>query len=387
MDHLGLTAAELSEYHQALRFTHERRLRVDVLTLEGRPVRSLSPVLFDGQVMVDVDSDVSRVLDLAFLDPSRSLGFEPDEPRAVPLHRSRMVQVHYAVRVPALSRWVSAEVFTGPIWDFDRQGAEVRLVGHGKERLSLGQLGKGITYQAKSLKTAAIRGILTETGEGAISVPRLKPTLPHPLSLGPMDQGWVEAKKLASSMDRQLFYPGNGRAYLRPHSLRPVFRFRNEILGEPKIRRNLEGLFNTIIVVGADPKGPKKRIHVRVSLPAAHPLSPESLGRNGKPQYLIYRDENDHIKTEAEARSRARRLLIEKSTALFEMTFDSLPVPHLQELDCVMVDTDDFGLVPVRLRQFGIPLSADPQPMTVGTIRRTTKARLRTGGKDWQDAA
>lgn len=388
MQRLGLTFDELAEYHRTLRTTHERRIHVEVLDLEGNVLSSLTPVATDGQVMVDTtQADTpSRILDLTFLDPHRTIQFEPDSPGAAPLHRSRMIRVIYSVRVPALERWVSCEVFTGPIWDFDRDGAEVSVVAHGKERLSLGQQWHPRTYAAKTPKTRVIKAILADTGEDRLAVPDLRVTMPHRFTIGRMASPWPRAQRVARSMDHELFYDGRGVCVLRKPVSTPLFTFgEGFLLGEPLIDRDPEGVFNIFEVLGANPKGPKKRVEASSRLPANHPLSAESLGRNGRPQFLAKRVENPHIKTLHEAQARADRLRDDSTRTLVNYQFDTLPVPHLDENDLVRVQTDD-GVFLVRMQQWTLPLGWEGAPaMTVGAVRRTTRTRRRRSGSRRQN--
>lgn len=376
---LGLTRAELQVFHAGLCRTHERSIELQVLNLDGRVLRSLTPMHLDGQVTIDATTDdqtPSRILNLTFLDPGRSLGFEPDSPAAAPLHRSRMIRVIDSRRVPGLDFWVDCPVFVGPIWDFDRNGPEVRVVAHGKERQAMGSRWKGRTFAKKSRKTTMIRTLLEDAGETRMVIPDLRATLPNRLTIGRLGSSWAYVCRVARSMDRHPFYDGAGTFRLRAYGMRPVLVFHEALLGEPEIRRSVEGVVNTVWVVGGKPKGQKKRVQAVSTLPARHPLSPESLGRDGAPLRLAERHDNPHIKTIAEAKRKARRIRDDRATTTTEFAFDVLPFPHLDELDMVAVDSDDGRLL-VRMRQWSIPLGPAASPMTVGSLRRTTRARAR----------
>lgn len=373
---LGLTAAELRAYNRGLVQTHERRIEVQVMNLEGHVLRSLTPKVLDGQVVIDVTQTPTRILTLTFLDPSRSLAFEPDSPSDAPLHRSRMVRVVDSRKVPELDDWVDCPVFTGPLWNFQRNGAEVTITAHGKERQSMGAKWTIRNFAKKSRKTTMIRTLLTLTGERWLSIPNLRYTFPNRLTVARMDQPWAKVRRVARSMNRHLFYDGRGWARLRPYPTKPVYTFYRALLSEPEIRRDIEGLVNIVWVVGGKPKGQKKRVQAVARLPRRHPLSPESLGRNDAPLYLPEKVTNPHIKTIAEAKRRAVRIRDDRARVTTEFSFESLPIPHLEEQDMVAVQSDDGRLL-VRMRQWTIPLGPDAQPMTVGTLRRTTRARRR----------
>lgn len=373
----GLTYAELIEYHRALVNTHERKITVRVLDLNENVLTSLTADILDGVITIDVDRDPIRVLDFTFLDPNRVVQFEPDSPSDAPLHRSRMIQIGYSINVPALERWVTVYPFTGPVYDFDRQGPVVTIVAHGKEILAEGNAWVPRTFPAKTKKTRVIRDMLTDAGETNMAIPDLPTTMPTRLTVGQMQTRWPKAKKLGRSMDRDLFYDGTGAAVLRARSSRPVFTFdKRFLLDDPLFDRDPEGVINTWKVVGAKPKGAKTRVSAEVALPPAHPLSPgaKGLGRNGKRHVLARRVENNHIKTKAEAKKRAMRMRDDAIRTVINYTFDSIPVAHLDEYDMVRLVCDD-GTFLVRIRQLTIPLGWDgAPPMSVGSLQRTTNA-------------
>lgn len=386
MRRLGLSDADLRAFHRGLVDTHERRIHVIVSDLDGNILTHLTPDVLDGQVMVDTTGEAdqpTRILDLLFLDPSRSVHFEPAAPGDAPLHRSRVIQVVDSRRVPELADWIDVVVFTGVVWDFDRQGAEVTLVAHGMERQALGQAWKPVTYAKHRKKTAVIKDILAATGENALAgIPDLSARMPERMTIARMDSPWPRAKRLSASMDRQLFYPGNGRPVMRRLPSRPVFTFRDDrhLLSEVKIDRDPEGVFNTFVAVGSKAKGSKHRPQAVATLPPAHPLSPQSLARSGEPLRLVKREENRQIKSDTEAKARAERMADAGSRVLVNYSFDSIPIPHLDENDLVRVVTSQ-GTFLIRMEKWSLPLGFEgAPPMTVGDVRRTTGRRHRTGG-------
>lgn len=377
---LGLTPTEFRAYRRALARTHERRITVTVLDLDEKVVTEMHPVILDGQVVVDTTAgkDIpTRLLTLTLLDPRRRIVFEATSVNDAPIHRQYMLRITYSVLVTELDRWVGARVFTGPIWDFDRTGALVTVVAHGKDRLSLGQAWVQRSFPAKTKKTTIIRRVLAATGETRLAIPDLKASTPRRFSLLRMDQPWVKIRHLARSMDRTLFYDGRGIAVLRPRSNRPVFTFPREMqLSDVTIDRDPEGILNTFQYLGGKPKGSKKRVQSDVfTLPPAHPNSPRSLGRKNSPLRLVWREENDQVKTKAEANRRARRKRDDALRTSVEISVDVLPVPILDEGDLVRVPTDT-GVYLVRANTWTLPLGieGDP-PMTLGAVRRTTAAR------------
>jgi hypothetical protein len=376
----GLSQAGFRNYLAALQQPHERRVSAEIQTLGGTLLRSLTLNVLDGQVTVDTTAEVSRMLSLTFLDPSQSLQFEPDSPGDAPLHRSRRIQVHYAIRVPALSDWVSCPVFTGPLWDFDRQGALVSITAHGMDRQGLGNRWSPRSFAKKSKKTTAIRALLSDIGFTRMSVPDLPATFPNRFSIGRMDQPWVKAKSIARSMNRHLFVDAAGIPRLRAYPKRAAFTFDAALLSEPFVNRGAPTV-NIVEVIGAKPKGSKTRVSAVAALPDGNPNSPQSLAMTaGHPLYLGYKEENDHIKTKAGCFTIARRIRDEKAQTSAEIGWDSLPIVCLEEMDMV-VAVSESGPFTTRAQQWTIPLGGSAPggtngpPMTVGSIRRTTAAK------------
>lgn len=375
MDRLGLHPTDLRAYQQALTFTHERRIRVHIFDLNMTLMRSLTPQVLDGQVTCDTTAEVSRILTLTFLDPSQSLAFEPDSPGPA-LWRNRIVRVIYSVRVPALGDWIDCPVFTGPLWDFSRQGAQVSITAHGMERLALGQAWNHKVYPAKSKRTDAIEDILGRVGEDCHALPNLAFKFPQQFSVAKMDQPWKRAQHIAHSMNRYLMYDGRGTLHLRHFNDRPVFTFDRELLSPPTFTRSKDPIINTVEVTGAKPKGAKRR--VRAVSVATGWMSPDSLGRGSNGLRLAEQVQNDHIRSTKEARDVADRRLKHHEQQRVTVAFDSLPIPHLEEHDRVAVTSTGVGEVRLRMAQWTIPLGGgdgSAAPMTVGSVRRTTQGR------------
>lgn len=382
---LGLTHEGWKAYIRALSHTHRRRITLEVLDLDGNPITTMAPMILDGQVVVDAtaaDDQPTRILTLSFLDPKRRIAFEPDQVGDTPLHRRRMLRVTYSIRVPELQRWVGCRVFTGPLWDFDRTGAIVNLTAHGKEKQALGNIWTQLHFPAKTRKTTIIRRLLVATGETRMSIPDAKTTTPKRFTVLRMDKPWVKARHVAKSMDRRLFYDGRGIAFLRVHTSRPVFTFAPRMqLSDVTVDRDPEGIFNVFLFTGGKPKGAKRKVRSKAyALPKWHSLSPWALRRNDKPFRLVDVEENDQVKTVAEANRRARRRRDDATRTSVTASVDVLPVPFLDEGDLVRVPTDR-GVFLIRASKWTLPLSTEGSPaMTLGAIRRTTPGRH--GNKD-----
>lgn len=376
MQRMGLTATEFAAYLDTLRSSHTKSIRVTVLDLDGDVRASITPRVLDGQVVVDTGGDVTRKLTMSFLDPRHTLNFDSDSPDDGALFADRMLQVEYTVYVPALDRHVSCPVFTGVITSLQRNGGVVDVEAEGKERLALGAAWRPYTVKKGTKKVEAIRSILDErAGETLFALPTLATRLPKTVSLGRMAQPWKIARRIASSMDRQLFYRGNGVCMLRRYPGTPLHTFKvgTDVLGDVAVSYSMGDFVNVVEVIGGKPKGAKKRVRGIAVAPTSHPLSPARLGRNGVPRRLVLRVENDHIRSHAEANRKAKRILEDRLRQTVEVTFDALPMPHLEEGDLVRVQTPD-SVVAFRLRQFSIPLTTDGDPvMSVGYLKRTRR--------------
>ena len=377
MQRLGLNSqGAFAAYLNALVNTHQRRIRLQVLTREGKLIRSLTPYILDGQVSVDSKQKdrATRTCTMQILDPTNSLGFEADGLADMPLHQKRMIRVGYEIFVDALGEWVNCWVFTGPIADLKRTGAVVELTAYGKEAMMLGTTWIPRQFKKGVKKTRVIKELFRDAGETRMSIPDLPAKLPAIFTVKKLDTRWAKAKKLAASMDRQLFYDGRGVAILRHRPNKPVYAFDAALLSDPEIGRPGEDFTNIWTVHGRKPKGAKKRVSASVTLPKAHSLSPHSLARGGK---LFYRGEvetNDAIRTKAEATARAKRMRDDGARLEVQFGFDALPIPILDEGDLVRVRTrQDVWLV--RMQQFTIPLGIESEAtMTVGAIKRSTAA-------------
>jgi hypothetical protein len=388
MQTLGLSAAEWEAYVAALSSTHERRVVVEVQTLDGDVLRSLTPPILDGQVTTDVGAEPMHVLSLQLLDPSRSLAWEPDSPNAVPVHRSHALHVSYNVRVPALGRWVDCPVFQGPIWDMTREGAVVTLTAHSWDRQAMGEKWAAVAYGKKSKKTGAIRNLMAGVGETRMTVPDLRTTFPDRWVVKRLDKVWPKVRAVARSLGRNAFYDGDGRFWVRRPSSKPAMTFQGPwVLSEPKVERKVDAARNTFEVWGKKPKG-KPRVRAVTVVPSRAPMSATGgastggLARHGKPHRLVHSEENPHIKTRREALTRAVHLRDAQARGESTVTVEVSPFPPLDPYDLVHVKTDE-GTYAVRASQYSLPLGGSQSgggegaPMVIGTTRRTISAAPR----------
>lgn len=379
---LGLTATERGAYERALRSSHVRRIDVDVLTLDGEVLSKIDPVLLGGQVNVDLDAEVTRSASLQFLDPRHALNFDTDSPDDGALYADRMIRVRYGIHVEELGRWVWCPVFVGPVTKLSRAGDVVQVEAQGKEALVRGAIWRPLTLKKGAKVTDAIRTLMRDRGgETRFDFPDLSQRLPKARSLDRLVEIWATARSLARGVNRQLFYDGAGRLVLRAFPGSVVYTFTSgtggDVLSGLNVSYELGDVKNVVEVKGQPPKGKKERVRGVAVAPGAHPLNPARLGRKDAPRYLVESVEDSSIRTDKAARERAEAILEDRLREVVEVTFDSLPIPHLDPGDLVRVKTDELA-VTFRVRQFSIPLSSDGAPvMPVGYLKKTTPNRRR----------
>lgn len=397
MKYANLTKAQKQTYNRTIRGPHLRLVELRILTLDFKIVRTLTPLLTTGQVTWDVEQTPMMVATVSFVDRTRSLVFEPDSAGDAPIHRKFMLQVADSRYIPGIG-WVDCDVFTGPIWDFDRTGANVSLTAHSVDRLASGSIRRAKMWRRKTKKTDIITGLLREAGATRLRIPDLRYTTPvhvHVRQTSParhdrkphtvrrttgfhtttQNTYWDKASGLADSMNRLLYPTADGTFELRAHPERPVYHFDRELLADPDLSRPGEEGPNTFLVVGAKPKGSKRRVSSGlVGFPNSHPLSAASLAWNGKPYLVLDKISNPHAKTKAECRKIAVRHRDRAARMLVQVSFDALPIPWLRPWDLVTAETGQ-GRLGVHIRQLTYPLTMDLSPMTVGAKKMVNPNR------------
>lgn len=363
----------------ALLQTHHRIIvSVQLMDLSHKYMSDISRRLISGQVDVDAKATEStRQATLELLDPMYELHLDGDAPQDGSVFYTRMIKIIYTVVSTDGKTRFSIPIFCGPIDKVERNGPIVGITAVGKDKLAMSQVWKGKTYKKGHRKTWVIANILMElAGEAAskIKVTEIKEKAGK-VSISRDDTAWNEAKKLATSLNQQLFYDGRGICQLRrlPKKTLYTFREKGTLLTAPHVAYDVAGVVNAVEVVGGKPKGKKTKISYRVVAPKTHTLSPWSMGRNGSPRYLPEVIENESIKSIVKARRLAKARLKNALLEQVEVTFDSLPVPYLEEGDLVRVSSDAFSGA-FRMEKFSIPLTADGT-MSVGYLRRVTPSK------------
>lgn len=398
---LGLGAAAKAAYLSKLVSSHEIRVRTSLLNLQEQEIADLSDYTSDGQVNVDSTAPVDRSLTLSLFDPRARLSFDPDAPADSALFLNRMLKVTYGVWVSSTYGWVDVPVFTGPITKLDRPADElVSVECQGKEAIALRPAWHPITLRKGMTKVNAIRTVMRErAGETSFDLPEISARLRKTISVGRMASPFKVAQSIARSMNKQLYFDGDGVLRLRNPSSH-VFTFKpgknGSVMTPVQVSYDLEGFANTVYVKGGQPRGTKPptpkepptggesdaaAAHVADirwvdQLSASHPLSAARLGRIGSAGgFIVETIENDKIRSRTEAKRVARQRLQDLSLAATTVSFEALPLPFLEPQDRISVVTDD-GTIRSRLDQFSLPLRVGSN-MSVGFLKRVSSSTRR----------
>jgi hypothetical protein len=384
----GLSRAQLRAFEATLCESHLTRTRIEVLDQNEQVIRRYTPRVMGGQVDVDAEALPSRVADVELLDTSGRLEFVPTSAATAGAFVDNFLRVSLDTYVPSVG-WCTTPLITGPITDVNRSGPSVSVKVDGKETLAMDPavlwMGENAKVLQRGLKvTDAITRLLQAQGERRLAIPDLPRRLHDRITLDRMASPWAVARKLAASLDRQLFYDGAGFARLRTRPTDRVFAFRAGVVGgkksnvltQPEQSYGSDNIRNVIEALGPKPEG-KGRMRKRFVAIANGPLSPGGLSRNGEPRWLVERMELENGKRLATVRDAARRELDARTTIETELAFTALVAPHLEELDrCAL--WWDGSWSNFTLRRFTIPLLGS-DGMSVNVQRRVSMLRRRGG--------
>lgn len=384
---LGLTASQRASFEALLASHHSIQVRLVVMDLDHQERTDVTSRLMDGQVTFDAEAAVTRSLELELLDPTGALHLDTNSPDQGAMFMDRMVSVRYSVINSAGTIRYDVPIFTGPITKLERNGAAIRVEAMGKEIFGLSMPWQTKTFKAGYRTTQAIIEILRDVmGENKIAVPDRSNKLPRNVTVGTTTDKdgtrttskspWEVAKSLATSIEHQLYFDGNGVATMRPLPENVVFTFREgpggTLKSKPTAGFNIDSVVNAVEVFGKKPeqvkgKTTKKQPHARVVASSADPLSPVKMGRSGKPRYLPLIVEEDGITSDAEALSRANTELRRGLRSSIDVMYDALVVPHLEELDVVRLSSEKYASTHV-LKKFAVPLTAGGTA-TIGYVK------------------
>ena len=382
---LPLSKKDRELYEKTLTRSHRMRTRLELFNRNEEPIGAVGGRITGGSVQVSATTDVSRSLSVDLIDPRRTSRFEPDSPGDAALFADQFIGVEYGVLVPELERWVNVPIFMGPVTLFERRGAQVRVEAQGKERLMLAPhyAGKGYMIRKRTRVDAAIRQVAARTGEERFALPDLPAKLNRSRAVSSKSEPWkvirggeetskgklIPGVLARSGSDLEPYYDGRGRLTVRRKQSSPVFTFRTgdhgHVIDQPQITYDLETFRNVVMVAGGKRKK-RKAAGARVTLPPNHPGSPQSLARNGDPRFIIEFIDRDGLRTDKACRKFRAKELGRLSREFVSASFNSLPVPHLEEDDQVALRTSD-GLLTFPLESFVIPLTGGDSMSVNGT--------------------
>lgn len=366
--------ADLLTYRDGLTVTHLRRVSAKVMHLDHSLVTRDYHGILDGQVTMDTSTDVTTTANLSLLDPSMSIGWEPDSPRGYP-HLRRMIQIIDSRYIDALSAWIDCPVFTGPVMDFDRDGATVSISADSKARLAMGNFAQNHTWAAKRKVVDVITDMLVNwAGEAParIHLPSIKATIPEKLTVHHSDRIWDHVVRLVHSVGMVCFYDGAGHFRMRSPSNSPALTIDSSILCSPiRVDRQAPDIKNRWIVRGPRPRAHKKRVVVDLRLPTKHPWSAQNLGRNGVPRWLIDEIQPGHVKNTAAAEKIAKQARDDVLRGSQQVSADMLPLPDVEPYDLVRLTDPLIGTYLARANQYTFPLGTGG-PATFGAVKRVS---------------
>lgn len=376
-------------YERTLRESHRIRVRIDVYDRDEEFVETLDAQVVEGQVDYDITADIRSSMSLTLADRDTKLAWSP----MGKVYADNFLSAVYGVYVPAdenvdgstwtTGAWVEVGVFFGPITKYDRNGHEVQLEAQGKESLLLPpakqSIGDPDPPANRYMRTVLVR-LLEPFGEERIALGDLRgKKVPGNYSIDPAkirDNGvWWYMRSLARSRNFGLYYDGDG--YLRARRLNPggepSWHFQ-DLLTEPAVAYDILDVRNRVEVWDQTTKGQPDPLVRLDLLPASHPLSKESLARNGKDRILVERiEENETKMTIADGVALADGVLKQHSQGVMSVQFEHLPIPQLRLGTKVAAHVEAGQLaegttVPFTLHSYTLPLTADDS-MAVGYTR------------------
>lgn len=374
---LGLSSAEQKLFELSLISGYNLKITVQVLNLNHTYLADLSTRLIDGQVNYAWNQPINYSASMTLFDPDSAIGFDTNSPADNALYADRMIRIVYSVYSSLLPKWIDVPIFCGPVTKVTRDDALVAVECQGKESLvsEPTMAWRPKTYAKGTLLTALVKDVMANyNGESKFDLPGWTTRTTRAYSLLRESVVWDFVKAVAGS--KQVYYDGRGVLKMRDYPAAPTFTFTEaHLLSVPKLDYNSQDIRNTVLVKGATPDGKPQIISARY-LPAAHPFSPQSLARGGKPRYLVEVVDDSNIATLASANTIAQNTVNSLGSSNVGFDFDSFPIPHLEPGDLISLSTRDFA-INLRATEFAIPLKAGPQ--SNGIIRKlaSNKAKLR----------
>lgn len=377
---LPLSSVDLAAYYKALSSSYSLRIEVLLMDTDQNVLDDLSDTLLDGQVNADSKGEVTRQANLTLFDPNRQLHFDSNAPTDGNLFLDRMIRINYQVASPSNDLgWVTVPIFTGPIANMTRSGTTIDLDLIGKEKIAQKPAWRTKNYPIGSLRRTVIMDLLTNTGETKFALDPWTKKTADPYGVTRETDVWTLAKRMAAGM--LFFYDGAGTLVLRPWMTRSIYTFKTgkggNVVTYPDIAYDIDDVRNIVLVKGAVPKGGSRPVEATAYADRNHPLSAQSLGRNGYGRHIPEIIEDGDLLTKADCQELADQRLKELLLGTLTASFDTMPVPTLELGDVVQLSTPEFSFQ-FAVDSFSIPLKAGGA-MSVGYIQRRSvnKGKIR----------
>jgi hypothetical protein len=398
---LGLTAAQDDLFYEALKSSHRIRILVRIHDRNERVISEIRPDILSGSVQFDAEADVTRSLSLEILDPKHQLEFDSTNPGAGALFADNFISVRYGVFVETIGTgtWVDVPVFFGILTLFSRKGPIVTVEAQGKETLGLDPhfVTRQYMLADNQLVRDAIEKVMRQLGERKFKLGMITGKLQKKRSVIPGEQPWrvctggdkdssgEEKPSLMSKSAKTsdvaatwyLFYDGTGTLTAKSKNAPAIFTFKHDehLVSQPGYDYDVLAFRNHAEVLGGKGKNATRRARGEYSLPAAHPLSPSSLARNGDGRFLSIFIEAEGLKSDSECKQRAKRAVEANDTEGVSANFESLPIPTLEENDKITLDMGEY-ILSFKLKQFTLPLTVDGT-MSIGFSKQIKPKRRR----------
>lgn len=397
----NIRGALLDDYLAALSSSHAYSVAAEIYNLDDdflqRYSESELPIL-EGQVDVDATADIERTLSVTFANvPETST--DATSPGAA-LSAKRQLKVIVTVYVPREDGTITpvdVPVFYGPISRVQRDTETVSVEASGKESFFLppNRLRRstvpGENEDEQKIESyyvgALIKTMAKRHGERMLRVPRTDAKIAEDSKLfdkASQESGaWPLMQKIANN--RQLYYSADGYLTMRKRrSKRPCYVFKDgangNVLTDPVIEWDQSTFRNTVDLRAFQRKSGNEKenpaLRVSVSLEGWHPLSPNSLSRNGLGRELVEVVDSEQVyNDEKNAKKDAQDILDRLAHESAIVQFDALPVYHLESSDLVAVDLAGNRRHLFIASKFSIPLT--PNSMSMGYNRRIKYKRTK----------
>lgn len=366
---LALSGEQQASLNRVLHSRHRTvRAGAQILDMQERVLWDVSSKIVDGQVtQAKPENGAHRALTLSLHDPRREVWMDLDVStgQIVP-PSSFLARATYGLWLPDRQEWIDVPVHTGPVTSASRQGHSIEIEAQSMERQMMKSPSETLTLRKNWFCTRAIEIVLGEAGQQKFALMPSQARLQKDITIGPFAGSitpWQAANRVARMLGVIIFADGSGTVRTRPiPRSRPEWTFTADEIVEPPVTAGdaLE-VVNRVEVRGAT-KG-STTISAHATLPASHPLSEQSLARNGKPQRTTEWIEDSSIQTKAQARDVAREQLAGHTKAVMEVEATVLVNPLLERHDMVQMPDAPLtkfltGTIPLGLGVMGFNSSA-----------------------------